>query len=132
MEPSTAQVNEVLKRAREAIKARPREPGLHQAIAPIYEQLGRHAEAAPHLAFLLSATDAPDETLYARYAKALQRAGNFAKAKQVLEEGLARYPQSCLLLKNLALTHSLRSEFEQALAAYRRIHALDASDTHSR
>jgi tetratricopeptide (TPR) repeat protein len=130
MAASSDRIEESLKRARTALKQHPRDPGLHSAIAPVYESAQRFEEALPHLAFLVSATS-PDAELYFRYARALQRTGNFSMALQVLEDGLKRNPNHVKLLCSKALNFSLMGEYEKAEQVYYHLHTIDSSDYHS-
>src|SRR5688500_1029323 len=123
-----ATVEQSLKNAHKTLKAHPRNIELHSLIAPLYEKYHCYEEALPHLAFLLSASTAPEEDIYFRYARALQRSGNFIKALQLLEEGLKRYPNAPQLLKGKALSLSLLGEYEQAEEVFYYLYKLDSSD----
>ena len=124
----TDQTEEILKRARAAVTARPNDEQLHRMLADLYEQLGKHSESAPHLGFLLSTARSPDEMLYVRYAKALYRSGSFFQAASVLDQGLASFPGSASLLHNKALNLWLLGKFPEAAALYADIVARDPSD----
>src|SRR5262245_6396729 len=122
---STDETEVALRRAREAIRVRPKDAQLHRMLAELYEQLGRENEALPHLAFLVGASAAPEEMLYVRYAKALYRSGSFIQAAKVLNEGLALFPNSRFLLHNKALNLLLAGSFVDALTVYGELHRLD-------
>jgi tetratricopeptide (TPR) repeat protein len=130
MTASSDRIEESLKRARIALKQHPKNIELHSAIAPLYESEQRFEEALPHLAFLVSATS-PDAELYFRYARALQRAGNFGLSLQVIEAGLKKFADNPKLLRSKALTFSLRGEYEKAEQVFYHLCTIDKSDHHS-
>lgn len=107
-----------LKQLRPLLALHPREPRLHAGIAQEYERLGRFKDAAPHVCFLIEQQPASDEALYARASRALQHAGEFARALQVVERGLACYPTSEALLKGKPMVLSLLMRFDEAQAAF--------------
>lgn len=107
-----------IKLLHKTLKQRPKDAGLHSLAATTYERLGRHADALPHFAFLLSNAPHPDEALYVRYVKALQATGDLPKALQMADLGLTRYPASFSLSNLKALTLTLNRQFEQACEFY--------------
>ncbi|WP_437193665.1 tetratricopeptide repeat protein [Planctomicrobium sp. SH527] len=131
MPVSASKIEETISRGRRALKANPGDVQLHEMMADLYERLGRHQEAGTHLAFLLSQTLSPDEALYVRYAKALQRAGLFHQAQALLDEALRHFPTSIRLQRNKAITFVLMQEFKRAEELYRELAERDASDAHS-
>lgn len=117
-QPSAAQIENVLKQARQALTQRPKDLALHKSIAELYEHTGRQELAVPHLHFLLKHLPAPEDELYVRCARAQQLAGNFPQALQTAEEGLNRYPDSPALLKGRATCLWLLKRYEEARDAF--------------
>jgi tetratricopeptide (TPR) repeat protein len=131
MERSAESINEVLKKARDAIRKNPKDESMHNLIAPVYESYGRYQEALPHLAFLVSVERTPSEGLLHRYAYALQQTGAFTNAQQVLEKALLQYPHSKSLKNSLALTFILLCQHEKARQTYMGLYNDNNDDTHA-
>lgn len=131
MSSSATRVEDVLKNARKALKANPRDATLHGMVAQLLEQVERHYEAVPHLAFLIQRETRPSEELYARYAKALQRSYATETSYDAISRGLASHPNSSVLLRSKILTCLMSRKWDEARDTCERLRAIDPQDEYT-
>lgn len=101
LERQRGNADEALRRYQLALEAAPAEPLALDGAATLLSQLGRYREAVPYFGRLIAA-DRSNRQAWTGGAGALILAGEHARAKIVLEQAVAAFPDDLTLLDLLA------------------------------
>lgn len=115
---------EALDALRRAATLAPDHPQVLHALAETVFALERFAEALPLYERLAASAGAPDPGVELRCSQCLRRTGAPERALPLLEAALLRFPDYALLWLELGGVQEDLGAADDALAAYRRAHAL--------